>query len=178
MGAVAALTGAVFADEPTDGGAIISVQVGDGGVTTLDVQRGEVKVRAGGQETRVGAGESIQAEKSKLAKHILRAPTNLSPADGTNLSSLDFMVKFDPVPRATAYQITVAEDPQFAQVVWKNERTPATKVSAKVARAGTYYWRVVAVNEKSEAVGKFSSPRKLVIDLTPPKLKAGRPSWK
>jgi hypothetical protein len=175
---VALSTAIAVADEPADGGAIISVQVGDGGATTLDVQRGEMKVRAGGQETRVGAGESIHAEKSKAAKHILRAPTNLQPADGTNLSTLDFTVKFDPVPRATAYSIIVAEDPQLAQIVWKNERTPATKVAAKVTRAGTYYWRVVAVNDHSEAIGKSSPVRKLVIDLTPPKLKAGRPQWK
>ena len=173
---VAGTTCAALADEPADGGAIISVQVGDGGVTTLDVQRGEVKVRAGGQETRVGAGESLHVARSKPMRHLLRAPTNLSPVDGANVSTLAFTVKFDRVPGALVYDVEVAGDPQFNEVVWHNDRVEGTQVEAKVKQAGTYWWRVTAQSPKAE--GRTSPPRKLVVDLTPPKLKAGRPTWK
>ena len=47
-----------------------------------------------------------------------------------------------------------------------------------VLKAGTYWWRVTAVSTKSEVTGRASSPRKVVVDLTPPKLKAGQPRWK
>jgi hypothetical protein len=170
--------GAALAEEPTDGGAVISVQVGDGGTTHLEVQRGEVKVRAGGQETRVAAGESVHAEKTRPIKHLLRAPTNLAPEDGASVSSLDFAVRFDKVPRAHGYQVVVASDPEFKDIVWHTERAEGTRVAARVQRAGTYYWRVTAVNARNEVVGKPSGARKVVVDLTPPKLKAGQPRWK
>jgi hypothetical protein len=165
-------------EEPLDGGAVISVQVGDGGATTLDVQRGEVKVRSGGQETRVGAGETVHAAQQKPLRHQLRAPTNLSPGDGANVSTLDFTVRFDKVPGAAAYEVVVAADPHFSDVVWRADRAENTKVEARVQKAGTYWWRVTAVSTKTEVVGKASTPRKLVVDLTPPKLKAGQPRWK
>jgi hypothetical protein len=164
------------AEEPQDGGAVISVSVGDGGETTLDVQRGEVKVRAGGREERVGAGETVHVARSKPMRHLLRAPTNLSPIDGANVSTLAFMVKFDRVPGAAAYDVEVAGDPQFNDVVWHNDRVEDTRVEAKVLKAGIYWWRVTALSGKAE--GRASPPRKLVVDLTPPKLKAGRPTWK
>jgi hypothetical protein len=166
------------ADEPSDGGAVISVQVGDGGATTIDVTRGELKVRAGGQETRVAAGESVRGERGQPLQPLLRAPRGLSPADGATLPTLEFTMRFDPVPRASGYQIIVAEDARFAQVVWRSDRTSATKTAARVAKAGVYFWRVVAVDDKNQAVGRPSPPRKLVIDTTPPKLKAGQPRWK
>jgi hypothetical protein len=166
------------AQEPLDGGAVISVQVGDGGDTTLDVQRGEVKVRSGGKETRVAAGEGVQAGHGKPMKHLLRAPTNLSPSDGANVSSLDFTVRFDKVPGAHAYEVLVASDPQFSDIVWRADRAEGTKVEARVQKAGTYWWRVTALSPRSEVSGRASSPRKLVVDLTPPKLKAGQPRWK
>jgi hypothetical protein len=164
------------AEEPLDGGAVISVSVGDGGETTLDVQRGEVKVRSGGQETRVGAGETVHVAKSKPMRHLLRAPTNLSPGDGANVSTLAFMVKFDRVPGASVYDVEVAGDPQFNAIVWHNDRVEETRVEAKVQKAGTYWWRVTAVSPKAE--GRTSPARKLVVDLTPPKLRAGQPRWK
>jgi hypothetical protein len=166
------------AGEPIDGGAVISVQVGDGGDTTLDVQRGEVKVRAGGQEARVGAGEAVHATHSRPMKHLLRAPTNLSPVDGANVSTLEFIVRFDRVPGATGYEVVVASDPEFSEVVWKSERAAELRVEARVQKAGTYWWRVTPVSSKAEVQGRASSPRKLVVDLTPPKLKAGQPRWK
>jgi hypothetical protein len=170
--------GSAWTEEPTDGGAVISVQVGDGGATTIDVARGELKVRAGGEETRVGAGERVVGERGKPAKRLLRAPTGLVPANGTTLPTLDFAVRWDAVPRATAYQIVVAEDPALATVVWHEDRLATNKVSARVAKAGTYFWRVVAIDGKSQLPGRPSAVHKLVIDTTPPKLKAGQPRWK
>jgi hypothetical protein len=167
-----------LAEEPGDGGAVISVQVGDGGVTTIDVARGELKVRAGGEETRIGPGERVVGERGKPAKRLLRAPTGLSPANGSTLPTLDFAVRWDAVPRATSYQIVVAEDPALATVVWREDHLATTKVSARVAKAGTYFWRVVAIEGKSQLPGRPSVVHKLVIDTTPPKLKAGQPRWK
>jgi hypothetical protein len=177
-GGALALAGAVRADEPTDGGAVISVQVGDGGATTLDVQRGEVKVRSNGTETRVAAGESLHAQKGKPPRHVLRAPTNLAPPDGATLPTLAFKVRFDKVRGANGYRVEVATDRAFHDVVWRAPHVADTSVEPRVKQAGTYFWRVVAVNAASEVVGKPSAPRRVVIDTTPPKLKAGQPRWK
>src|SRR6185369_8353119 len=110
--------------------------------------------------------------------HLLRAPTGLTPLDGANVSTLEFTVRFDRVPGASGYEVVIASDPEFSDVVWKSERATELRVEAKVLKAGTYWWRVTPVSSRAEVQGRASSPRKLVVDLTPPKLKAGQPTWK
>ncbi len=139
------------ADDRSDGGAVISVQVGDGGETTIDVARGELKVRAAGEETRVVAGERVQGERGKPARHLLRAPGGLEPANGATLPTLTFVARWNTVARASGYRIVVADDAKLTSVVFKDDHVLGTQLSARLPKAGTYWWRVLAFDEKQPA---------------------------
>src|SRR5262249_26271357 len=102
----------------------------------------------------------------------------LEPADGVTLAKLDFDVKFEPVPGAAAHQVLVATDREFSRIVWRQDHAEGSRVSARVQEAGADWWRVAAVDKGSNVVGRPSAPRKIVIDTTPPKLKAGKVKWR
>ena len=70
---IAMLAAAPAWAETPDGGANVSVVVEPDGSTTVDVKRGQLKVKSGGSETRVGAGESVRAQKCKPLKRVLAA---------------------------------------------------------------------------------------------------------
>jgi hypothetical protein len=161
--------------EPVDGGASVSVQVERNGDTMLEVKRGSVKVKSGGKEERVLAGDGVRAQAGKPLRHLLAAPAPLAPADRALLKSTEVGLAWQPVPGATAYAVEIASAANFATVT-QAERRDASPATIKLA-AGTWYWRVVAV-EGDGSRGRPSSPRKLTVDTTPPKLKAGKPEWR
>jgi hypothetical protein len=161
--------------DPVDGGAQVTVQVERNGDTTLDVKRGNLKVKAAGKETRVGAGESVRAQTGKPLKHLLAAPAPLTPADGSLHKSAEVPLAWQTVSGAAGYAVELAGAPNFATVTLA-ERRDASPAVVKLP-AGTWYWRVVAIDGEGTR-GKPSPSRKLTIDLTPPKLKAGKPEWR
>jgi hypothetical protein len=169
---------AAGAGEPMDGGTQIRVEVADGGDTTLEVKRGNLKVRAGGEESRLAAGEGAHVKRGEKAKRIaiLPAPTGLAPGDGAHLNTTDIALRWTPVDGASSYHVTVASDETFQNVIYETARAEAAKASARVKDAGTYYWRVSC--NHGELEGRPSAPRKFVVDTTPPKLKTGKPKWR
>jgi hypothetical protein len=177
--AVLSVVAPARADEPMDAGAAsISVSVTDGGDTTIEVRNGELKVRAGGEDTHVSAGQSLHVGRGQkpMKASLLPAPGKLAPADGDHLNSLDVSLMWAKVDGANRYKLVVASDADFQKPV--HESTNAADVKSSVhLRAGTYYWRVVAV-DKDGLEGRPSPPQKFVIDTTPPKLKTGKPKWR
>jgi hypothetical protein len=161
--------------DPVDGGASVTVQVEKNGDTTLDVKRGNVKVKSNGKETRVGAGDSVRAQPGKPLRHLLAAPAPLTPADGSLQKSAEVELTWQAVPGATGYAVEVAGASSFATTTLA-ERRDASPALLKLP-AGTWYWRVVAVDGDGTR-GKPSTARKLTVDTTPPKLKAGKPEWR
>jgi hypothetical protein len=169
------VTAPATGDPPVDGGAQVSVQVERNGDTTLDVKRGTIKVKAGGKETRLGTGDSVRAQAGKPLRHLLAAPAPIAPADGSMQKSAEVPLSWQTVPGAAAYAVEIAGAADFATVT-QAERRDASPATVKL-RAGTWYWRVVAVDGDGTR-GRASQARKLTIDTTPPKLKAGKPEWR
>ncbi len=171
---IALLSSLAARAEPADMGASVSVTVEPNGDTTLDVKRGDVKVKAGGQETRLGAGETLRAQKGKAPRRLLRAPTPTAPAEDATLGSVDVTLSWQKVPGAARYVVEVAASPEMLAA-----RTQTVEgVRALIhLDAGTWYWRVVALDGDGQP-GKRALPRRLNIDTTPPKLKTGKPEWK
>jgi hypothetical protein len=161
--------------QPVDGGAQVSVQVERNGDTTVDVKRGSVKIKSGGRETHVSAGDTVHAASGKPLRRLLAAPAPLGPADGSLQKSADVPLLWQNVPGAVAYAVEFAASADFATVTHA-ERQDKSPAVIKLP-AGTWYWRVVAVDGDGTR-GKASPPRKLTIDTTPPKLKAGKPEWR
>jgi hypothetical protein len=178
VAAAFALAAAPRADEPSDGGTKIRVEVADGGDTTLEVARGQLKVRAGGDESRLSAGEGAHVKRGEKPKRIsiLPAPTGLAPGDGAHLNTTDVALEWEPVDGASSYHVTVAADERFVKVVHDAARAEEPRSRARVKDAGTYYWRVSC--NRGDLEGRPSAPRKFVVDTTPPKLKTGKPKWR
>ena len=165
------------AGEPTDGGAQLRVEVADGGDTTLQVHRGQLRVRAGGEENRVGPNEAARVKRGDRLRRVslLPAPTGLLPSDGAHINTTEVALKWKRVEGASSYHVTVASDEEFKNVVYETAHVEGPRLSAKLKEAGVYYWRISA--NAGDLEGPPSAARKLVIDTTPPKLKTGKPKW-
>jgi hypothetical protein len=155
------LAASCWADEaPNDLGANVSVVVEPDGSTTVDVKR--------------GAGESVYAQKGKPLKRTLRAPETTAPADGATLNATDVTLAWQKVPGAARYLVEISATPELSA-----SRTQTVDTSRAVVHVepGTWYWRVVAL-DGSGSPGRRATARRLTIDVTPPKLKTGKPEWK
>jgi hypothetical protein len=161
------------ADTP-DGGANISVQVEPSGDTTLEVRRGQVAVKANGSQTRVHAGETVRVPSGQPLHRLLPPAAPLAPADGATVNALDVALAWQPVAGAVRYILELSSDPEFHPV--RAETIAATRTKLHLDAATTWYWRVVAL-DKDGHPGRRGSARRLTIDVTPPKLKAGKPEW-
>jgi hypothetical protein len=159
---------------PADAGASVSVVVEANGDTTLDVKRGDVKVKAGGKETRVSTGEAVRTQKGKPLKRLLRAPSPTAPAEGATLGTVEVGFTWQKVPGAAKYLLEVANAP--AATAAQSQTVDGTKTNLHL-EAGTWYWRVVALDGEGTP-GRRAQPRRLTIDTTPPKLKTGKPEWR
>jgi hypothetical protein len=167
-----------FADEPIDGGAAsVTVSVTDGGDTTISVTRGQLKLRANGEETVVSAGQGAEVKRGQPARKLslLAPPEVVAPVDGARVNTLEVTLGFLPLVGARLYHVVVASDARLAHVVFDGATTPGGKL--KLPAAGTFYWRIQGIDADGLA-GKSSTVRRLVIDVTPPNLRAGKPVWK
>jgi len=160
--------------ETPDGGANVSVVVEPDGSTTVDVKRGQLKVKSGGSETHVGAGESVRAQKGKPLKRVLAAATVTAPAAEAIMKTTDVTFSWQKVAGAARYVLEIAPSPEMTGA--HATTVDGTKTGVHLD-TGTWYWRVVAL-DGSGAPGKRAAARRLTIDTTPPKLKTGKPEWK
>jgi hypothetical protein len=160
--------------DPPDGGASVSVVVEPNGDTTVDVRKGTVKLKAGGSEERVGAGETVRVQKGKRLQRMLAAPAPMAPADEATLNNTDVALAWKPVAGASRSVVEIASAPEMVGV-----RTSSVTGTRAVVHLepGTWYWRVVAL-DGGGAAGKRAAARRLTIDTTPPKLKTGKPEWR
>ncbi|HEY2747665.1 MAG TPA: hypothetical protein VGL86_23750 [Polyangia bacterium] len=160
--------------DPPDGGASVSVVVDPNGDTTVDVKRGTLKVKSGGGEERVGAGETVRAQKGKPLRRLLAAPAATAPADEATLNVTDVALTWRKVPGAARYVVEIAAAPEMSGA--RTETVDGTRAVMHL-ETGTWYWRVVALDGDG-MTGKRAPARRLMIDVTPPKLKAGKPQWR
>lgn len=167
---------AVRADS-ADAGTAVSVQVADGGDTRIEVTRGNLKVRAGGEEAHLSAGQGAQVKRGGKVKKVslLPAPPTLAPQDGDHLNTVDVVLSWKKVNGARRYRLAVASDAAFAHKIVELEAADAAAAPVHLD-AGTYYWRIAAVDADG-LEGTVTHARRFVIDTTPPKLKTGKPKW-
>jgi hypothetical protein len=99
------------------------------------------------------------------------APTLVSPASGATNASLTVLLDWNAVTGALSYEIQVATDSSFSNVVRGTSGLTATQwtVSPGLSASTTYYWRVRALT--SCGVGAWSATRSfttLCVTLQPP----------
>jgi len=170
---VFSLANQAFADPP-DAGASISVQVDPNGETTLDVKRGDLKVKSGGHETRASAGETVRTQRGRPLRRLLAVPPTSAPGDGATIGTVDVGFAWQKVPGAARYLLEVTAGPELTAS--RTQTVDGTRAEVHL-EPGTWYWRVVALDGDGTP-GKRGALRRLTIDTTPPKLKTGKPEWR
>ena len=74
--------------------------------------------------------------------------------DGINLH-FSWQIAFDLQGDELLYDITVAKDPAFAQVVETKRNLPFNEVTMKKPAKGTYYWKVIVHDSKGNEQVSF-----------------------
>ncbi len=92
----------------------------------------------------------------------LAAPVLLKPTDKAITQSADVTVKWDTVPGAATYNIVLASDPDFNNIVYDSlSTTDSTFVYGLYEVGKTYYWKVRALNLPNE--GYWSETHRFTI---------------
>ncbi len=92
----------------------------------------------------------------------LAAPIPQKPADKAITQSTDVTVKWDTVPGAKTYNIVLASDPDFKNILYDSlSTTDSTFVYGLYEVGKTYYWKVRALDLPNE--GYWSESRRFTI---------------
>ena len=99
---------------------------------------------------------------------IPAAPALTTPLNATSTNSTSPQLTWGSVPDGNTYQLQVSKVSTFKTTVQDATLDPAVLTSpATTSGDGTYYWRVRAINVKSES-GAWSATRSFIIDTTAP----------
>jgi hypothetical protein len=158
-------------------GVALSVQVGSDGETAVSVTRGEALVKAAGEGTRVRTGQRLEVrrgERPKRKKSILAAPSKLVPKEGEAVATAEVPLSWERVRGARSYHVVI--EPEGGGTPAYDGKAEGTSFVVKLP-AGSWRWRVSALDPDG-LEGKVTPVQRFTVDVTPPKLKTGKPSWK
>ena len=166
---IAALRGSDFRVATTGGGQVTTnspdtVLRRKGKRTTVSVMSGKAEVRSRGRTVKVPAKYGTAFTKKaapKPPRKLPPAPKWETGAPRLAIASSNqqaFSVAWQPVERATAYRVELANDPAFETPLLRQE-TPASvqRFEAKSLPAGEYYVRVQAI-DKEDFLGLATEP--------------------
>jgi hypothetical protein len=158
-----------------------NIQVAQSGETGLRIFRG-----AGQAETRTGqrialaSNEGVRVDSSgaagaKVALPVV--PQLTAPSNGTDIAYPDLgqgitLLLWNAVPQATAYRVMVDFSPSFARPLYDRRGFRGTQMELRGLEAGSYYWRVAAL-EPSGTEGGFSEMWRFTLSkaaVSPPPL--------
>jgi len=124
---------------------------------------------------------SLSADGGEIALSLLNievigapeAPVLVAPANGATEVSLTPTLVWSAAAGALAYEVYVASDPDFVNLVWTNLviETTADIENFNLAFGQTYYWRVDAVGfclNTEGAANTFKTEPDLTFVVTPP----------
>ncbi|MBL8103705.1 MAG: hypothetical protein JNM02_14325, partial [Anaerolineales bacterium] len=112
-------------------------------------------------------GSFTNGESFTIAKITVNfpAPNILSRTTLTNIPRPNF--SWGTVRNAQAYEIFIAQDANFTQIVWTQTINQTNFTPVSPLADGTYFMQVRAYNAAGSP-GKFSKPYIITIDTTPP----------
>ena len=125
---------------------------------------GKVGVYAEGEAVPVKRQRKVEQKASRQKEGLPAAPKLEWPLGGQQLT--DISVMFTASGDGARYEVQVARDKQFKEIVVEKE---AAKVQyLKVGREldnGTYYWKARGLNSQGEP-GRWSETRSFTVDIT------------
>jgi hypothetical protein len=97
----------------------------------------------------------------------LTAPPNQTEVAYQDLARAVTLLVWSAVPDASAYRVLVDYSPNFARPLYDRQSVHATQLELRGLDAGTYYWKVAAVDDKS-VEGSYSDLWHFTLAKAPP----------
>jgi hypothetical protein len=150
------------ADRDTAG----AIQVAETGATGLRVFRGQTTAETRtGQRLTLGTNQGVAVDAAGAAGPTVSLPSAaqlIAPPNETEVSFPDLargvtLLMWGAVPGAASYRVVVDFSPAFARPLYDRQGVRATQMELRRLDAGSYYWKVSAVDADG-AEGGFSDP--------------------
>ena len=154
----------------------MSVRVNQDNETEYKLMSGDVSVKAGNRNVRIGQNEVVRLARGGkvvsrgklLGVPVLREPGNL---DWRVSKSPSMSVQFSwrRVPGARSYHLVGGTDRYFSNIVSDRKGIRGTDAFVKGLRPGLYYWRVSSVDDRRrESLFSSFNVFRTAQDKTPP----------
>ncbi len=168
------------ADRETAG----SIHVAESGATGLRIfsGRGEAQTK-GGQRVALASNQGLNVDAGGAAGATLnlpRTPALTAPPNQTEVAYPDLnqgvtLLVWNAVPAATGYRVMVDFSPGFARPLYDRKGVRTTQLELRALEAGSYYWKVAALDSASVEGGfsdvwRFSLTRAPQSTAPPPPL--------
>ena len=159
------------ADRETAG----SIQVADSGATGLRIFRGQGEAQTrGGQRIALASNQGVNIDAGGAAGETLQLPSVpalTAPPNQTEVAYPDLaqgvtLLVWNAVPGATAYRVMVDFSPGFARPLYDRQSVRATQLELRALEAGSYYWKVAAL-DPAGAEGGFSDLWRFTLTRAP-----------
>jgi hypothetical protein len=141
-----------------------NIQVAESGASALRVFNGAIEAQTrSGQKVALAANEGVKVDAAGAAsaKTVLPAvPALTAPPHQTEVSYPDLeqgvtLLMWNAVPGTTGYRVMVDYSPSFARPLYDRHGYKATQMELRSLEAGSYYWKVAAL-DASGTEGGFS----------------------
>jgi hypothetical protein len=152
-----------------------SIQVAESGATGVRIFRGQGEARTkGGQRIPLDSNQGVNVDAGGAAGATVRLPTVpalTAPPDQTEVAYRDLaqgvtLLVWNTVPGATGYRVMVDFSPGFARPLYDRQGVRATQLELRALEAGSYYWKVAAV-DAAGAEGGFSDLWRFTLATAP-----------
>jgi len=159
------------ADRETAG----SIQVAESGATGVRIFKGAGEAETtGGQRIVLASNQAVNVDAAGAAGETVslpQVPALTAPPNQTEVAYPDLaqgvtLLVWNSVPGAAGYRVMVDFSPAFARPLYDRQGIRATQLELRALEAGSYYWKVAAVDD-SGAEGGFSDLWRFTLTKAP-----------
>jgi hypothetical protein len=152
-----------------------SIQVAESGATGVRIFRGQGEAQTrGGQRIALASNQGVNVDAGGAAGATLNLPTVpmlTAPPDQTEVAYPDLaqgvtLLVWNAVPAATGYRVMVDFSPGFARPLFDRQGVRATQMELRALDAGSYYWKVAAL-DAGGVEGGFSDLWRFTLTKAP-----------
>jgi hypothetical protein len=141
-----------------------SIQVAESGATGLRIFRGQSAAETkNGQKIALASNQGVNVDaigKAGATVNLPHVPVLTAPPNQTEVAYPDLqqgvtLLVWNSVPGANGYRVLVDFSPSFARPLYDRQGVRATQLELRALDAGSYYWKVAAV-DSTGGEGGFS----------------------
>jgi hypothetical protein len=152
-----------------------SIQVAESGATGVRIFRGQGEAQTrGGQRIALASNQGVNVDAGGAAGATVNLPTVpalTAPPNQTEVAYPDLaqgvtLLVWNAVAGASGYRVMVDFSPGFARPLYDRQGVRATQMELRALDAGSYYWKVAAV-DASGVEGGFSDLWRFTLTKAP-----------